>query len=171
MLKNYLTTIEEDDGGLKKLRKEKFLHEELAEAHQKLLLRLHQIAIQSVPGFDTTPFLPNQLQSTGLTGASNFISGNSGSSSYYGGAMPYQEAPMPDTSSFPAFPNYPFNQSAPLNPSTDFVPSQTETDSWDWSGGNSQDNEGDLYSVVNTRKPSSPKSTSKNGKNISKPRK
>uniref|UniRef100_A0A914GSI2 Uncharacterized protein n=1 Tax=Globodera rostochiensis TaxID=31243 RepID=A0A914GSI2_GLORO len=115
-------------------------------------------------GFDTAPYFPNQLQSTGRTSASNFFSptpntsnfnsGNPGSSSHYGGTMPFQQAPMSGTS-FPAFPNQPLNQSAPLNPSTKFVSSQPGTPSLDWSGGNSQNNEGDLYSVVNTRKPSS----------------
>ncbi|KAI3416352.1 hypothetical protein GPALN_005886 [Globodera pallida] len=94
----------------------------------------------SSEGFDTTPFLLNQLQSTGWPGASNYFSptpntsnftlGNPGSS-----AIPFfQQAPMPGTS-FPSFPNYPSNQSAQLNSSTNFGPSQTETN---WSGGNSQ---------------------------------
>ncbi|KAI3416378.1 hypothetical protein GPALN_005910 [Globodera pallida] len=62
----------------------------VAEAHQKLLLRQHEATMQSVPGFDGTPFLPNQSQSTGRTGPStvvspttnpsNFTSGNPGSS-------------------------------------------------------------------------------------------
>uniref|UniRef100_A0A914I306 Uncharacterized protein n=1 Tax=Globodera rostochiensis TaxID=31243 RepID=A0A914I306_GLORO len=115
------------------------------------------------------PFLPNQLQSTGRTSASNFFSptpntsnfnsGNPGSSSHYCGAMPFQQAPMPGTSSFPAFPN-PLNQSAPLNSSTNFVPSQNETDSLDWFGGNSQNNEGTLESMIRTGKPGSSKNAS-----------
>ncbi|KAI3416350.1 hypothetical protein GPALN_005884 [Globodera pallida] len=54
-------------------------------------------------------------------------------SSHYGGAMPYQEAPIPDT----------------------FMPSQTETHSWDWSGGNLQSNDGSLQSMVNPENPRS----------------
>uniref|UniRef100_A0A914GT36 Uncharacterized protein n=1 Tax=Globodera rostochiensis TaxID=31243 RepID=A0A914GT36_GLORO len=93
-----------------------------------------------------------------------------GSSSHYGGAMPFQQAPMSGTSSFLAFPNQPSNQSAPLNPSTNFVPSQPGTPSLDWSEGNSQNDEGDLYSVVRPKRPSSSKgkSATKTGK---KPRK
>ncbi|KAI3416344.1 hypothetical protein GPALN_005879 [Globodera pallida] len=63
----------------------------------------------SSEGFYGTPFLPNQLQSTGWPGASNFFSptpntsnftsGNPGSPSYYRDAVPYQQAPMPGTSS------------------------------------------------------------------------
>uniref|UniRef100_A0A914I2D2 Uncharacterized protein n=1 Tax=Globodera rostochiensis TaxID=31243 RepID=A0A914I2D2_GLORO len=115
-------------------------------------------------GFYGTPYLPNQSQSTGRTGASNFSSstpkssnfnsGNPGSSSHYGGAIPFQQAPMSGTL-FPAFSNQPSNQSAPLNPSTNSVSSQPGTPSLDWSGGNSQNNDGSLYSVVNTRRPSS----------------
>ncbi|KAI3416354.1 hypothetical protein GPALN_005888 [Globodera pallida] len=120
----------------------------------------------SSKGFYGTPFLPNQSQSTGWPGTSNFFSptpntsnftlGNPGSSTYYGSAIPSQQAPMPGTS-FPSFPNYPSNQSAQLNSSTNFVPSQPGTPSLDWSGGNSQNNEGDLYSMFNTRKPRSEK--------------
>uniref|UniRef100_A0A914GW78 Uncharacterized protein n=1 Tax=Globodera rostochiensis TaxID=31243 RepID=A0A914GW78_GLORO len=117
-------------------------------------------------GFNTTPpFFPNQLQSTGRTSASNFFSpipntsnfnsGNPGSSSHYGDAIPFQQAPMPGTSSFPAFPNQPSNQSAQLNSSTKFVSSQPGTPSLDWSGGNSEDNDGSLASVVRPKRPSS----------------
>ncbi|KAI3416351.1 hypothetical protein GPALN_005885 [Globodera pallida] len=125
-------------------------------------------------GFYGTPYFPNQSQSTGWPGASNyfiptpntsnFTSGNPGSS-----AMPFQQAPMPGTS-FPSFPNYPSNQSAQFNSSTNFGPFQTETHSWDWSGENSHNNTGTLDSVVNKRKPSSSKdkNATKTGK---KPRK
>ncbi|KAI3416362.1 hypothetical protein GPALN_005895 [Globodera pallida] len=114
----------------------------------------------SSEGFYGTPFLPNQSQSTGWTGASNlfsptpntsnFTSGNPGSS-----AIPFQQAPMTGTS-FPSF----SNQSAQLNSSTNFGPSQPGTPSWDWSGENSQNSEGDLYSMFNTRRSSSSKAQS-----------
>uniref|UniRef100_A0A183BUH1 Ovule protein n=1 Tax=Globodera pallida TaxID=36090 RepID=A0A183BUH1_GLOPA len=75
--------------------------------------------------------------------------------------MPSQQAPpVQDTSSVPAFPNHPFNQSTQL-PSTNFGPSQTETHSSDWSWENAQNVEGTLYSMFNTRKSSSSKSASK----------
>ncbi|KAI3416353.1 hypothetical protein GPALN_005887 [Globodera pallida] len=111
-------------------------------------------------GFDAPPFLLNQLQSTGWPGASNFFSPTPNTSNFTSGnpgssAMPFQQVPMPGTSL--AFPNDPFNQSAQLNSSTNFVPSQTETHSLDWSGGNSQNNEGTLESMFNTRKPRSEK--------------
>uniref|UniRef100_A0A914GT16 Uncharacterized protein n=1 Tax=Globodera rostochiensis TaxID=31243 RepID=A0A914GT16_GLORO len=139
----------------------------LAEARQRLYERQHEVAMQSVPGFDATPYLQNQLQSTGWTGGTNFSNASSqfqvqqpSSTAYYGGAMPFQQVPpMPDTL-FPALQNYPFNQSAPLNSSTNFVPSQNETDSLDWSGGNSQNNEGTLESMIRTGKPGSSKNAS-----------
>ncbi|KAI3416356.1 hypothetical protein GPALN_005890 [Globodera pallida] len=121
----------------------------------------------SAEGFYGTPYFPNQSQSTGWPGASNYFSptpnSNPGSS-----AIPFQQAPMPGTS-FPSFPNYP-NQSAQLNSSTNFGPFQTETHSWDWSGENSHNITGTLDSVFNTRKRSSSKdkNATKTGK---KPRK
>ncbi|KAI3418472.1 hypothetical protein GPALN_009800 [Globodera pallida] len=69
------------------------------------------------------------------------------STAYYGSAMPFQQAPMTGTS-FPAFPYQSFNQSAQLNSSTNFVPSQAGTYSTNFFGGNSQNNEGDLYEKV-----------------------
>uniref|UniRef100_A0A914H6J8 Uncharacterized protein n=1 Tax=Globodera rostochiensis TaxID=31243 RepID=A0A914H6J8_GLORO len=66
--------------------------------------------------------------------SSNFTSGNTGSSSHYGGVMPYQQVPpMHDT----------------------FMPSQAGTHSWDWSGDNLQNNEGSLQSMVNPKNPRS----------------
>ncbi|KAI3408399.1 hypothetical protein GPALN_010324 [Globodera pallida] len=108
---------------------------------------------QQTPMPDT--FVPSQTETHFWDWSGENLQSNEGSlqsmvnpenprSSHYGGAMPYQQAPMPDT----------------------FVPPQTETHSWDWSEGNLQND--DLYSVTNTRKPSSSKSTSKKGK---KPRK
>uniref|UniRef100_A0A914GW69 Uncharacterized protein n=1 Tax=Globodera rostochiensis TaxID=31243 RepID=A0A914GW69_GLORO len=129
-------------------------------------------------GFYGTPYLPNQLQSTGRTSASNFFSptpntsnfntGNPGASSHYGGAIPFQQAPMSGTL-FPAFSN-PFNQSAPFNSSTNSVSSQPGTPSLDWSEGNSQNDDGSLYSMIRPKRPSSSKgkSATKTGK---KPRK
>uniref|UniRef100_A0A914GSF2 Uncharacterized protein n=1 Tax=Globodera rostochiensis TaxID=31243 RepID=A0A914GSF2_GLORO len=158
-----------------------------------------------------TPHLP-QSQSTGRTGATNqpsqFQVQQPSASSHYGGAIPFPDTLFPhsinqsaqlnpstnfgqsqnDTqfwgnsqnnegtlesviksSSSEAFSKHPFNQSAPLNPSTNFGQSQTETHSLDWSGENSQND--DLYSLVNTRKRSSSKSTAEKGKSVFKPRK
>ncbi|KAI3416358.1 hypothetical protein GPALN_005891 [Globodera pallida] len=111
-------------------------------------------------GFYGTPYFPNQLQSTGWPGASNYFSPTPNTSNFTSGnpgssAIPFQQVPMPGTS-FPSFPNY-LNQSAQLNSSTIFGPFQTETHSLDWSGGNSHNNTGTLDSVVNKRKPSSSK--------------
>uniref|UniRef100_A0A914I2C7 Uncharacterized protein n=2 Tax=Globodera rostochiensis TaxID=31243 RepID=A0A914I2C7_GLORO len=43
----------------------------LAGAHQNLLKRQHEVALQSMPGLHATAYLPNQSQSTAWTGASN----------------------------------------------------------------------------------------------------
>uniref|UniRef100_A0A183C2U5 Ovule protein n=1 Tax=Globodera pallida TaxID=36090 RepID=A0A183C2U5_GLOPA len=53
-------------------------------------------------GFDGTPFLPNQSQSTGWPGASNFFSPTPNTSNFNSGnpgssAIPFQQVPMPGT--------------------------------------------------------------------------
>ncbi|KAI3416342.1 hypothetical protein GPALN_005877 [Globodera pallida] len=106
---------------------------------------------QQAPMPDT--FVPSQAETHSLDWSWENLQSNEGSlqsmvnpenprSSHYGGAMPYQQAPMPDT----------------------FMPSQTETHSLDWSWENLQSNEGSLQSMVEAKKPSSSKSTSKKGK-------
>uniref|UniRef100_A0A914HZB3 Uncharacterized protein n=1 Tax=Globodera rostochiensis TaxID=31243 RepID=A0A914HZB3_GLORO len=70
----------------------------------------------SSEGFDGTPYLPNQLQSTGC----NFFSSTPQSSNFNSGN--------------PASSYYPFNQSAQLNSSTNFVPSEAGTHSTNFFG-------------------------------------
>ncbi|KAI3416380.1 hypothetical protein GPALN_005912 [Globodera pallida] len=164
-------------GSTRKQERAKKDEQRRAEAHQNLLLRQHEATMQSVPGFDATAHLPNQSQSTRRTVASyyegnlasiintrNPSSENKGKNMSSGSsAMLPQQVPMPGTS-FPSFPNYPSNQSAPLNSSTNFALSQPGTPSLDRSGGNSQNNEADHASMFNTRKRSSSKD-----KNATKP--
>ncbi|KAI3416361.1 hypothetical protein GPALN_005894 [Globodera pallida] len=65
----------------------------------------------SSEGFYGTPYFPNQSQSMGWPGASNYFSPTPNTSNFTSGnpgssAISFQQAPMTGTS-FPSFPNYP----------------------------------------------------------------
>uniref|UniRef100_A0A914I4Z1 Uncharacterized protein n=1 Tax=Globodera rostochiensis TaxID=31243 RepID=A0A914I4Z1_GLORO len=92
-----------------------------------------------------------------------------GSAPHYGGAIPFQQAPPMPGTLFPAFSNQSPNQSAPSQSTrrTGAVLSQPGTPSLDWSGGNSQNNDGDLASVVRPKNPSSSKGLQKKKKQYS----